>query len=495
MQKIWKLWKAITVIADETNLPLLTAYCVKTENYSHEKSYVKDAYQHIGEASRPYLIDLCKKDISYVHEAIIVLAEMGADEELAEIRTLINNYDKYRVSYKEYLNEEIDRCQDQYARRDEIAAERKKRNEANEAAIKKLGEQLDKAMAAQESPQPMSFLEYEEIATIESGEQPLMKIIPSFVAVSPDGKTIAFPSAGKEGYELYLIGRDGKNKRALMENAVPIHQVYPIWSFDGNMISFLEVDPARGELSLCVVDSNGRNVKKVASDILLLATPCWSRDNKKLIFQRPGGEICSTDIGNLKTETLFSFESPVFNLSVSPDGNHVAFCSEEISQQAGMFPMGGCEVHVCIFDIRSGKIKEIPLYGGEPQNMMVVDMFLPEHASGEKIKWIDNNRLIAAASLVDIDKGTAECLNRPCGQAYTDAVLISTALSNDKKHLLFNKEGGLHVMDLSNYSVKKLSDKNAYIKWWDPASGEAIILELWDVGIGEEIIIGRAGLK
>ncbi|MFC1590259.1 TolB family protein [Candidatus Omnitrophota bacterium] len=341
------------------------------------------------------------------------------------------------------------------------------------------------------------FSEYKEIATVTSKDLQSLKLTPSFIRVSPDGKTIAFSSAGPEEYELYLIDSDGGNKRALIEDPALGHQIYPIWSYDSAKIAFLESDSYREKLDLYVVNRDGTGLRKVASNIWILATPCWSRDNKKLIFQKAEErdvDICTVDIQKLKAEKLFFSKGPVFNLCVSPDGRQIAFLSSETPLDDPALVVDGSELDVGIYDLETGEIKKIPLFDGKPQMGIAVSFILPEIGAGEKIKWIDNNRLIAAVSLVDIKKGTAQSLNISSALGHMAPILLCTSLSSDNRRLLFNKQDGLYEMSLSDNSAQRKSEENVYTRWWNSADNELIVLDIGSLEYGGEIIIGRARL-
>ena len=479
--KIRQLWWPIISIADESNLPALSQYCLKTKNYPIEEDCICRTYQNIGKPSVPYLLDLCRKDLSRVDEqAIEALVKIGDEDALREVKELINKSQKYKERYKEYLYEQIEFYQKLYK------------------DWEKLEKEKQKSVELKPPPkQQKSSLEIKKLDTVMRGSwHTTMGPGPSSVKVSPDGKKILFPSAGGKGYEIYLMDINGENKRTLVPDPDLKHLLSPVWSFDGQKVAFLEKDSREKKPSLYVINADGTRLTKIVDHVARTITPCWTKDNKKVVYGSTSNkdkkiDVCMIDIQDLKSEILFSLEGPFYNLSCSPKGKCVVFLWTETLAEGLEGLMSDYKVGVGIFNMETREIEGIPLYNNKPQNAM---MFFAL-AAGEEIKWINDSKLIAAMSVVDIKKKEARCLHYTPNQFAELADirnLLGTALSKDKMQILFNKEDGLYVMNLADYSVRKVSDHNAFIRWWNSVNNEVIVLDLTS---DEEMIIGRIKLN
>jgi Tol biopolymer transport system component len=93
---------------------------------------------------------------------------------------------------------------------------------------------------------------------------------------SPDGRRIAFWVRGSTG--LYVVTRDGRNRRLLARG------IDPIWSPDGRWIAFVEDSPRRC-FQIFVIRPNGRDQRVLTNE------PCdthfkifWAPDSERLIY-------------------------------------------------------------------------------------------------------------------------------------------------------------------------------------------------------------------
>jgi Tol biopolymer transport system component len=210
---------------------------------------------------------------------------------------------------------------------------------------------------------------------------------PAGIAWSPDGSAIAFTTVHGHngGYpEIYLIEADGTNQRRLTSPAlIPTERQYmgvraPSWSPDGdqivfvvdeldsqpalfimaadgessatrlagpewaaisdvawspagNLIAFVVDDVESGMPAIHVIDSDGRNERRIGIDGGASLSPSWSPDGTRIVFAGTHGngldvyvvEISTGDVRRL-TDDPSNNESP----SWSPDGRHIAFVSE-----------------------------------------------------------------------------------------------------------------------------------------------------------------------
>lgn len=106
---------------------------------------------------------------------------------------------------------------------------------------------------------------------------------------SPDGKKIVFPSYR----ELYIMDADGQNQKKLTNNpGFDCRYEFLAWSHNGLKIAFA-LKKIDNSSNLYVIDADGNNLMKLTnnpesqrvSDLF----PCWSSDDRKIVFQRNAG--------------------------------------------------------------------------------------------------------------------------------------------------------------------------------------------------------------
>ena len=149
------------------------------------------------------------------------------------------------------------------------------------------------------------------------------------MALSPDGRTIAFESTRDGCYGIWGMNVDGSALRKLSigEYMATRCNFYPIWSPDGNHIAF--TTSREGNLSLYVMNADGTNPHNVASSLDGggWSWPTgWSPDGRVVFQHGTGGEaqgyIVNSDGTNL--ELLFG-QTGDHSAEWSPDGGKVAF--------------------------------------------------------------------------------------------------------------------------------------------------------------------------
>lgn len=101
---------------------------------------------------------------------------------------------------------------------------------------------------------------------------------------SPDGKTIAFVAARKEGYTLYTMDNDGKNRTRLVEQPVFSIAVSPTWSPDGKQIAFTLRSGKGYELHTVEPDGRGLTPLTKFGEHKMASSPSWSPNGKRLSF-------------------------------------------------------------------------------------------------------------------------------------------------------------------------------------------------------------------
>jgi Tol biopolymer transport system component len=149
------------------------------------------------------------------------------------------------------------------------------------------------------------------------------------LALSPDGRTIAFESTRETGCAgIWGMNVDGSGLRKLSigEYMATRCNFLPVWSPDGNHIAF--TTSREGKWSLYIMNADGTNPRNVAPSLddgpnsYLWATG-WAPDGR-VVFRDGGlqGYIVSTDGTN--PELLFG-QAGDHSAEWSPDGAKVAF--------------------------------------------------------------------------------------------------------------------------------------------------------------------------
>ncbi|MBJ7431633.1 MAG: PD40 domain-containing protein [Gemmataceae bacterium] len=103
---------------------------------------------------------------------------------------------------------------------------------------------------------------------------------------SPDGKSIVFCSnrSGAENLELYIMDSEGKNVRKLT-NAPGCYNGGPFFSPDGKRIIFRTDRKKKDNLQIHVIDVDGKNDRTLAENLAWVQwCPFWYTDSKHILF-------------------------------------------------------------------------------------------------------------------------------------------------------------------------------------------------------------------
>jgi serine/threonine protein kinase/Tol biopolymer transport system component len=147
------------------------------------------------------------------------------------------------------------------------------------------------------------------------------------LAVSPDGKKVAFPALLTGNYDIYVVNTDGTKIVNITNNSA--QDIFPIWSPNGKRIAFLS--NRTGAQELYEMDPDGSNVQQITFSNTSHTNIAWSPDGKKLLYSEDqGNEVwdiftVNADGSGAKRLTQNSF----FNgtSALTPDGKQIVFIS------------------------------------------------------------------------------------------------------------------------------------------------------------------------
>jgi len=127
-----------------------------------------------------------------------------------------------------------------------------------------------------------------DVCRVPLSGEPLMPVVGSGEKLSheesptwsPDGQWLAYTSTFEGNQELYVIRKDGKERRRLTTHAGL--DAHPTWSPDGERIA-LATD-RWGDLEIATVDIHGGNLQRVTESVGFDDYPAWSSDGAQLAF-------------------------------------------------------------------------------------------------------------------------------------------------------------------------------------------------------------------
>ena len=161
---------------------------------------------------------------------------------------------------------------------------------------------------------------------------------------SPDGKSLAYVSGrGPDGHLVVAIRSiETGETRELQTKPVLAWFVGLSWRPDGRSFTVLGTD-LKGRDGIFTIDAQSGQVTPVVVPTPLSERPSyegfyWSRDQKRLYYQRQNGTILERDVASERDRILLPQSSPADRrcgiMTVSPDGRTIATCRANGDSQA-----------------------------------------------------------------------------------------------------------------------------------------------------------------
>ncbi len=101
--------------------------------------------------------------------------------------------------------------------------------------------------------------------------------------VSPDGKKIVFTQQGTQGFGVWVMDADGKNRKQIIPNESEIGGIAPVWSPDSRRIAFSGQNGNFAEIFICNAD--GSHLKQVTQLQRISSSPAFSPDGNYITFR------------------------------------------------------------------------------------------------------------------------------------------------------------------------------------------------------------------
>ena len=171
-------------------------------------------------------------------------------------------------------------------------------------------------------------------------------------AWSPDGRSLAYisqRSAVPPARVIAIRSLETGEERKLSLNLSSL-SAYPHlrWSPDGESLLMSGSDETN-RVGLYRIDAHTGEVAAIARNDKHYLRPVWSRDGRSVMYST-GEAIYSRDLESGLVRELYSGEAPIFRLSLSPDGRHLAFMSDEDGLSLKVMPVGGGDARTVFLD-------------------------------------------------------------------------------------------------------------------------------------------------
>jgi Tol biopolymer transport system component len=189
---------------------------------------------------------------------------------------------------------------------------------------------------------------------------------------SPDGSLIVYSDASDGDSEIFVVDTHGKNPRKLTDNKVD--DGFPSWSPDGRQIAF--ASNRNGRWQIYVMDADGKNAKQFTDEKLGAMYPEYGPDGR-IAYHALRGDLGKLPLVNLvvanskKERQVIAKDVRLVELEWSPDGSTIAY------SECGS---------LVFYHMKSGKTEEIVFKEIDPR--------LDSNAAG-KVTWRPDSRAVA----------------------------------------------------------------------------------------------------
>lgn len=250
---------------------------------------------------------------------------------------------------------------------------------------------------------------------------------------SPDGSKIAYTSVGGQkggAKQIWIMNSDGSNKHRISTE----YAIQAAWSPDGKKIAF---KCYRGGYNICVMNSDGTNIKQLTQESANTHDPDWSPDGSKIIYSsaRDGDWELYTMNPDGTNKRQITYNSVEDNFpSFSPDGKYIVFSS---------FRSGNEEIWIMPYSTSTGITLTYP-NGGESW----------QHGITNIIKWSYSG---SPGSYVKIELLKGTTVNRvissstPNDGSYSWIIPSTQTLGSDYKIRITSTTNSLYKDTSNNY--------------------------------------------
>ena len=171
-------------------------------------------------------------------------------------------------------------------------------------------------------------------------------------AWSPDGRSLAYISQRSAVPPTWVIAirslKTGE-ERELSLNLSSLGAFHQLrWSPDGESLLMSGTDETN-RVGLYRIDAHRGKVTAIAQNDKRYIGSVWSRDGRSVMYST-GVAIYNRDLESGRVRDLYSGEAPIFRLSLSPDGRHLAFMSDEDGLSLKVMPVGGGDARTVFTD-------------------------------------------------------------------------------------------------------------------------------------------------
>ncbi len=146
-------------------------------------------------------------------------------------------------------------------------------------------------------------------------------------AVSPDGKRLVYVTQRGGNSDLWLFDLERKEQRRIAAGGANRQFYHPAWSNDGERIA-LSVWERGGYRNIWVLELASGSMRPLLQDRAQDVSPCWSRDDRYIVFSSDRTGVFNLFAYDLETHRLLQITNLLggaFDPAISPDGRKIAF--------------------------------------------------------------------------------------------------------------------------------------------------------------------------